>query len=103
MSTGLISFPENFCEFTSSKEELITKVFLGIKQNYKNIDCISERAILSAKNKDVDSLNFIIQKQIPGELHSLPMRLVLAAKNKDVDRLNYIIQNQIPEKCIRHR
>ena len=32
VSTGLISFPENFCEFTSSKEELITKVFSGIKQ-----------------------------------------------------------------------
>ena len=70
VSTGLISFPENFCEFTSSKEELITKVFPGIKQNYKNIDWISERAILAAKNKDVDSLNFIIQNQIPGELHS---------------------------------
>lgn len=26
-STGLISFPANFCEFTSSKKELIIKVF----------------------------------------------------------------------------
>ena len=38
VSTGLISFPENFCEFTSSKEELITKVFPGINQNHKNIE-----------------------------------------------------------------
>ena len=42
----------------------------GIKQNYKNIDSISERAILAAKNKDVDHLNFIIQNEIPRELHS---------------------------------
>ncbi|XP_044315200.1 ATP-dependent DNA helicase pfh1-like [Drosophila rhopaloa] len=70
VSTGLISFPANFCEFTSSKEELITKVFPDIAQNYKNLDWISERAILAAKNNDVDSLNFVIQSQIAGELHS---------------------------------
>ncbi|XP_061392257.1 uncharacterized protein LOC133327727, partial [Musca vetustissima] len=60
----------NFCEFTSSKEELITKVFPGLEQNYTSLQWISERAILAAKNKDVDSLNIIIQNQIPGELHS---------------------------------
>lgn len=70
VSTGLISFPANFCQFTSSKEELITKVFPGIAQNYKNLDWISERAILAAKIKDVDSLNLIIQSHIAGELHS---------------------------------
>ncbi|XP_073820577.1 uncharacterized protein [Musca autumnalis] len=70
VSTGLISFPENFCEFTSSKEELISKVFPGIPQNYKNLDWIAERAILAAKNKDVDSLNLIIQSQIAGQLHT---------------------------------
>ena len=62
--TGMISFPPNFCEFTASKEELIIKVFPNISQNYKNLDWISERAILAAKNKDVDSLNLIIQSQI---------------------------------------
>ncbi|XP_073844099.1 uncharacterized protein, partial [Musca autumnalis] len=70
VSTGLISFPENFCEFTSSKEELISKVFPGIAQHYKNLDWIAERAILAAKNKDVDSLNLIIQSQIAGQLHT---------------------------------
>jgi len=39
--TGLISFPANFCEFTSSKEELITKVFPSIEVNYNNLDCSS--------------------------------------------------------------
>ena len=68
--TGLISFPANFCEFTSSKEELITKVFPSIEVNYNNLDWMSERAILAARNKDVDSLNFTIQIKIAGELRS---------------------------------
>lgn len=67
VSNGLISFPENFCEFTSSKEELITKVFPSIEDNYKHLDWIHERAILAAKNKDVDSLNCIIQSKIAGK------------------------------------
>lgn len=69
-ATGLISFPPNFCEFTSSKEELISKVFPNIGRNYLNHDWLSERAILAAKNKDVDDLNFIIQNQIAATLHS---------------------------------
>ncbi|XP_008187231.1 uncharacterized protein LOC103310509 [Acyrthosiphon pisum] len=68
--TGLISFPANFCEFTSSKEELITKVFPSIEVNYNNLDWMSERAILAARNKDVDSLNFTVRSKISGELRS---------------------------------
>ena len=34
-STGLISFPPNFCYFTS-KEEIISKVFPNIDENYKS-------------------------------------------------------------------
>lgn len=34
--TGLISFPPNFCQFTTSTNELITKVFLNTCANYKN-------------------------------------------------------------------
>lgn len=36
----------------------------------KYLDCICERAILAAKNKDIYSLNFITQSQIYGEVHS---------------------------------
>lgn len=68
--TGLISFPTNFCKFTSSKEELITKVFPSIEINYNNLDWMSERAILAARNKDNDSLNFTIQSKIVRELRS---------------------------------
>lgn len=45
VSTGLISFPPNFCHFTTTKEEL----FPNIIQNYVDHDWLSERA---AKNKD---------------------------------------------------
>jgi hypothetical protein len=61
VSTGLKSFPAKFCEFTSSTEELVAKVFAGIAKKYKNVDRISERPILAANNNDLDSLNFIIQ------------------------------------------
>ena len=50
------------------KSILKNKVFAGSKQNYKNIDWISKRQ--AVKHNDVDILNFIIQNQIPGELHS---------------------------------
>lgn len=70
ISTGLISLPPDFCQFASSKEELITQVFPDIGRNYVNHVWLSERAILAAKNKDVDDLNSKIQTQIPGQLHS---------------------------------
>jgi hypothetical protein len=69
-SNGLISFRPNFCNFVSTKDELIKKVFQNIIANHKNHNWLSERAILAAKNKDVDHLNFIIQNQIVGPLHS---------------------------------
>lgn len=34
-STSFIPLPQDFCQFTSSREELITKVFLNIGVNYK--------------------------------------------------------------------
>lgn len=36
-STGFILFPPNFCKFTTSKDELTSKVFLNIRENYKKI------------------------------------------------------------------
>lgn len=68
--TGLIEFPQNFCSITTTPEELIMKVFPNIAQNYVDHDWLSARAILAAKNKDVDHLNFVIQNDISGELHS---------------------------------
>ncbi|XP_069962572.1 uncharacterized protein [Bactrocera oleae] len=69
-SSGLISFPSNFCNFVSSKDELINKVFPDIIANHKNTKWLSKLAILAAKNKDVADLNIIIQNQIVGTLYS---------------------------------
>ncbi|XP_073955775.1 uncharacterized protein isoform X1 [Choristoneura fumiferana] len=85
-STGLITFPTDFCHFTDSKEELIQRVFPDIKQLYNNHNWLSERAILAAKNKDVDDLNATIQNFLPGELFTY--KSVDTATNQD-DVVNY--------------
>lgn len=43
--------------FVASKDELINSVFPGIISFYKKYEWLSERAIIAAKNKDVDDLN----------------------------------------------
>jgi len=68
-SINPISFPPNFCQFTTLKEKLITKVFPNIDANYKNHVWLSEWAISASKNKDVGNLNIKIQSQIAGQLH----------------------------------
>ncbi|XP_018374141.1 PREDICTED: ATP-dependent DNA helicase PIF6-like [Trachymyrmex cornetzi] len=65
--TQCITLPTNFCKMTSTKDELIQKVFPNIAQNYKNHQWLSERAILTATNNDVNAINFSIQNGIPGE------------------------------------
>lgn len=57
-SSGCITFPADFCQITKSKTELIDKVFPNISQHYINHVWLSERAILAAKNADVNEMNF---------------------------------------------
>ena len=57
----------NFCQFAESTNELISKVFPDINHQFKNHQWLSERAILAAKNIDVNEINFNIQNQISGE------------------------------------
>jgi ATP-dependent DNA helicase PIF1 len=66
-STQCITLPTNFCKITATTDDLIHKVFPNITQNYKNHQWLSARAILAAKNNDVNAINFSIQKEIPGE------------------------------------
>lgn len=63
-SSRLISFPPYFCNFVLLRNKLINKVIPNIIVNHKNNKWLSERAILAAKNQDVDDLNFVIQNQI---------------------------------------
>jgi len=67
-NTQYIQLPDNFCTFVETKRELIDSVFPAILKNYLNHNWISERAILAAKNSDVDEINFQIQQLLPGNL-----------------------------------
>ncbi|GFU99553.1 ATP-dependent DNA helicase PIF1 [Trichonephila clavipes] len=66
-STQCITLPANFCKITESIDEYVQKVFPNIAQNYKNHQWLSTRAILAAKNIDVNTINFTIQHRIPSE------------------------------------
>ncbi|KAL4149399.1 hypothetical protein QTP88_003358 [Uroleucon formosanum] len=84
--TGCINFPQSFCQLTRSKDELIQRVFPDVARNYRNHDWLSERAILAAKNIDLNELNFKIQEQITDELRIY--KSVVSATNQD-DVVNY--------------
>lgn len=88
-SSGLISIPPAICQFTSTKDELITNVYPNIGQNYRNYDWLSARAILAAKNIDVNDLNWTIQNQIPGELRSY--KSIDRVENED-EVVNYPVE-----------
>lgn len=66
-NTQFVSFPENFCNIVESKIELIERVFPNIATNNKNHKWLGERAILAARNVDVDEMNYRIQDKLPGE------------------------------------
>lgn len=66
--TKEISFPSNFCQLETSLSELIAKVYPGIHINYKNHEWLNERAIMTAKNDDVNKINYQILHQLPGEI-----------------------------------
>ena len=50
-----------------STEKLIQNVFPQIAGNYKNHERLFERAILAAKNNDVNAINNTTQRQILGK------------------------------------
>ncbi|GBP22164.1 hypothetical protein EVAR_10674_1 [Eumeta japonica] len=84
--TGFITLPTDFCYITDSKEELIQRVFPDIAQQFNNHKWLGERAILAAKNKDIEDLNATIQTFLPGQLVS--SKSVDTVMNQD-DVLNY--------------
>lgn len=84
--TGLITLPTTFCTIMETKEDLIKSVFPNIGQNYKNHSWLNERAILAAKNNDVNELNASIQNDIAGEL--IIYKSVDTVTNQD-DVVNY--------------
>lgn len=87
--TKYISFPLNFCVIVPSIEQLIQKVFPQIATNYKNHQWLCERAILAAKNTDVNAINYAIHEQIAGE--SVTYKSIDSVMNAD-EILNYPIE-----------
>ncbi|XP_055306852.1 uncharacterized protein LOC129571114, partial [Sitodiplosis mosellana] len=88
-STKCISFPPNFCNMIASKEDLIQCVFPNINQNYKEHKWLSERAILAAKNINVNALNLDIQNKLSGE--SITYKSIDNVIDQD-DAVNYPIE-----------
>ncbi|GFY24028.1 retrovirus-related Pol polyprotein from transposon TNT 1-94 [Trichonephila clavipes] len=64
--TQYIQLPENFCNIVATKDELIKNIFPDLRHNYTDHAWLRERAILAAKNLDVDAINFKIQQSFPG-------------------------------------
>nr|XP_042913114.1 uncharacterized protein LOC122273116 [Parasteatoda tepidariorum] len=64
--TQYIRLPQNFCNIVPTKEELIKSIFPDLRHNYTNHAWLRERAILAAKNLDVDAINFRVQQSLPG-------------------------------------
>ncbi|GFY31477.1 ATP-dependent DNA helicase [Trichonephila clavipes] len=66
-STQYITLPANFCKIRESIDELMQKVFPKHCTKLQNHQWLSTRAILAAKNIDVNTINFTIQNGIPSE------------------------------------
>ncbi|GFY51339.1 ATP-dependent DNA helicase [Trichonephila inaurata madagascariensis] len=64
-STGIIIMPCG--HIVNSPDELLSKVYPNIQQNFKDQDSLSHRAILASRNDVVEKLNVTIQKQLPGQ------------------------------------
>ncbi|XP_061393216.1 uncharacterized protein LOC133328686 [Musca vetustissima] len=67
-ATNCITFPPDFCKMTQSIEDLIISIFPNIDRNFKNTQWLCERALLAAKNVDVNYINNIILNRIGGSI-----------------------------------
>ena len=64
----MIQIPPEY--LVNSIDELINKVFLNIEDGYWDKFFVSQRAILTPKNENVDKLNEKIMDKCPGIGHS---------------------------------
>lgn len=64
---------------------MIQSIFTDIENNYLNHEWLSQRAILAAKNVDVDEINFQIQQLLPGDLMSFKSIDTVVDENESVN------------------
>jgi hypothetical protein len=68
--TVCIKLPTDFCIIVDSQNALIDQIFPNVHIQYTNHEWLTERAILVAKNVDVNELNLMIKHLLPGDLVS---------------------------------
>lgn len=64
--TQYIRLAENFSNMVDTKDELKNSIFPDLRHNSTIQEWLRERAILAAKNLDVDAINLKIQQFLPG-------------------------------------
>ncbi|XP_050340137.1 uncharacterized protein LOC126766381 [Bactrocera neohumeralis] len=69
-NTRCIKLQTDFCTIVDSQNTLIDHIFADVHTQYANRKWLAERAILAAKNVDVNGLNLKIQQLLPGDLVS---------------------------------
>ncbi|GFX88190.1 ATP-dependent DNA helicase [Trichonephila clavipes] len=98
LNTQCIKLPDNFCTVVQDKNELIQSIFPDIQNNYLNHEWLSQRAILAAKNVDVDEINFQIQQLLPGDLMSFKSIDTVVDENESVNfPIEFLNSLDIPE------
>jgi hypothetical protein len=65
--TGCIQLLADFCKIIYSQDALIDQIFPNVHRQYTNHEWLAERAIIVAKNVDVNELNLKIQYLLPGD------------------------------------
>jgi hypothetical protein len=68
--TRCIQIPTDFCTIIDSQDALIDQIFPNVHRHYTNHEWVAERAILAAKNVDINKLYLKIQHLLPGDLIS---------------------------------
>ena len=112
----VVSFPEEMClkieqntaednnRESKSMTELIKRVFPDLKDNIKDPDWLTGRAILTPTNKAVDAINDIVVATIPGPSQKLysadSVDDVRDSRGFSVEYINSLNPNGIPRHCI---
>ena len=68
--TGCIILPTDFYTVIHSQNDLIDQIFPNAGRQYTNPEWLAERAVLAAKNVDVNELNLNMQHLLAGDLMS---------------------------------
>lgn len=58
---------ESVCTVVETTSQLVNCVFPNLESNFRNMEWLSQRAILDLKNRTVDAINDELLQQISGE------------------------------------